>query len=147
MFGSILKYPASICKPCTRQSTRQQALHRNPYPSAGWFHASFLACNLGIKSPLPLPPSYLANEQPYRFFHKRWHLLSFQRFPFLNEVMQVYRLAEATEENGKKKESSLQGKERIISLICICITSGLILIKDFEHHNSMPILASSFSKG
>lgn len=140
MSGSILKHPDSICKPCTGQSTGQQVPHGNFFPSAGWFHAGFVACTLNVKSPLPL--SSLANEQSYRFFFSQD--MSFQASSFLNEVGQEYRLQKPLRKTGKK--ISLQGKERIISLICICNSSGSIFIKDFEHHHSMPILASSFSE-
>lgn len=143
MFGSILKHPDSICKPCTGQSIGQQVPHGNFFPSAGWFHAGFVACTLDVKLPLPL--SSPANEQSYRFFfHKTCHLLPFQASSFLNEIGQEWRLQKPLRKTGKK--ISLQGKERIISLICICNSSGSILIKDFEHHHSMPILASSFSE-
>lgn len=64
-----LKHPESIHESCTGQSTGQQVLHGNFFPSAGLFHAGFVACTLDIKSPLPLYSQQMNN--PADFFFTR----------------------------------------------------------------------------
>lgn len=64
-----LKHPESIHESCTGQSTGQQVLHGNFFPSGGLFHAGFVACTLDIKSPLPLYSQQINN--PADFFSTR----------------------------------------------------------------------------
>lgn len=137
-----LKHPESIHESCTGQSTGQQVLHGNFFPSAGLFHAGFVACTLDIKSPLPLYSQQMNN--PADFFFTR-DITSCPSRPFPFWMRWCRNTGFRSHWRKQEKKISLQRKERIILLICICNSSSSILVKDFEHHHSsqfwLPLLA------
>lgn len=131
MFGSILKHPGSISKCWTGQSTGQRVPHGNCFPSAGWYHFFLFL------------PSKWTTLQIF-FFTRDATSCPSRPFPFW--MRQCSNAGFRSHWGKQEKKISLQGKERIISLICICNSSSSILIEDFEHHHGMPILASFFSE-
>lgn len=105
------------------------------------FMLALLPCTLGIKSPLPLSSQQMDNPTDLFYF-----FFSQEIPPLALPGLYLSEWGFRSHWGKQEKKISLQGKERIISLICICNSSSSILIEDFEHHHGMPILASFFSE-